>query len=103
MPFVWLLFPFRRRYRLYDHTVFVTYSLSFMMILAITAGILVAAGWTAVAGMLFFVPPFHMYRHLKGAYELGRFSALFRTTLLVSFAFAAAGMFMAAAFAIGMM
>jgi hypothetical protein len=103
VPFVWLLFPFRRRYRLYDHTVFVTYSLSFMMILAITAGILVAAGWTAVAGMLFFVPPFHMYRHLKGAYELGRFSALFRTTLLVSFAFAAAGMFMAAAFAIGMM
>ena len=103
VPFVWLLFPLRRRYRLYDHTVFVTYSLSFMMILVITAGLLVATGWTALASLLFFVPPFHMYRHLKGAYELGRFSALVRTTLLVSFAFAAAGMFMAAAFAIGMM
>ena len=27
VPFVWLLFPFSRRFRLYDHTVFVTYSL----------------------------------------------------------------------------
>ena len=30
VPFVWLLFPFRRQYNAYDHTVFVTYSLSFM-------------------------------------------------------------------------
>ena len=35
VPFLWLLFPLRRRYRLYDHTVFVTYSLSFMMMLVI--------------------------------------------------------------------
>lgn len=103
VPFVWLLFPFYRRYRLYDHTVFVTYSLSFMMVLVIAGGLLVAAGWAGLAGVLFFVPPFHMYRHLKGAYELGRFSALVRTILLVSFSFAAAGMFIAAAFAIGMM
>ena len=103
VPFLWLLFPFRRRYRLYDHTVFVTYSLSFMMILVITGGLLVAGGWTVLASFLFFVPPFHMYRHLKEAYELGRFSAIVRTILLVSFAFTAAGMFMAAAFAIGMM
>jgi hypothetical protein len=103
VPFLWLLFPFSRRYRLYDHTVFVTYSLSFMMMLVIAAGLLVAGGSTALASLLFFVPPFHMYRHLKGAYQLGRISALIRTILLVSFAFAAAGMFIAAAFAIGMM
>ena len=103
VPFLWLLFPFRRRYRLYDHTVFVTYSLSFMMMLVIAAGLLVATGWTTLASLLFFVPPFHMYRHLKGAYELGRVSTLIRTILLVSFAFAAAGMFIAATFAIGMM
>ena len=30
VPFVWLLFPFSRRFRLYDHMVFVTYSLAFM-------------------------------------------------------------------------
>ena len=69
VPFLWLLFPLRRRYRLYDHTVFVTYSLSFMMILVIAGGLLVAAGCTSLASMLFFVPPIHMYRQLKGAYE----------------------------------
>jgi hypothetical protein len=100
VPFLWLLFPLRRR-KLYDHTVFVTYSLSFMMMLVIAGGLLVAAGATAVAGFLFFVPPFHMYRHLKGAYQLGRFSALVRTIALVTFAFIAAGLFMTAAVALG--
>ena len=100
VPFLWLLFPLRRR-KLYDHTVFVTYSLSFMMMLVIVAGLLVAAGATPVAAFLFFVPPFHMYRHLKGAYQLGRFSALARTIALVTFAFIAAGLFMTAAVALG--
>ena len=103
VPFLWLLFPLRRRHNLYDHTVFVTYSLSFMMMLVIAAGLLVAGGWTGLAAMLFFVPPFHMYRHLKGAYELGRFSAVMRTIALVSFAFAAAGIFLATTVAIGTM
>ncbi|HEU4956908.1 MAG TPA: DUF3667 domain-containing protein [Sphingomicrobium sp.] len=103
VPFLWLLFPLRRRYNLYDHTVFVTYSLSFMMMLVIASGLLVASGWPTLAAFLFFVPPFHMYRHLKGAYELSRFSAIMRTMALVSFAFAAAGIFMAATVAIGTM
>ena len=103
VPFLWLLFPLRRKHNLYDHTVFVTYSLSFMMMLVVAAGILVAAGWTALAAFLFFVPPFHMYRHLKGAYQLGRFSAVMRTIALVSFSFAAAGIFLAATVAIGTM
>jgi hypothetical protein len=100
VPFLWLLFPLRRR-KMYDHTVFVTYSLSFMMMLVIAGGLLVAAGASAVAGFLLFVPPFHMYRHLKGAYQLGRFSAFVRTIALVTFAFVAAGLFMAAAVALG--
>ena len=103
VPFLWLLFPFSRRYRLYDHTVFVTYSLSFMMILVIMAGLLVAIGSTGLATLLFFVPPFHMYRQLRGAYQLGRFNAIMRTMALVSFAFAAAGMFAAATVAISTM
>ena len=103
VPFLWLLFPFSRRYRLYDHTVFVTYSLSFMMMLVIVAGLAVAIGVPGLAPLLFFVPPFHMYRQLKGAYQLGRFSALLRTFALVGFSFAAAGMFAAATVAIGSM
>ena len=103
VPFLWLLFPFSRRYRLYDHTVFVTYSLSFMMMLVIAAGLMVAVGASGYAGLLFFVPPFHMYRQLKGAYQLGRTNAILRTFALVTFAFAAAGMFAAATVAIGAM
>jgi hypothetical protein len=103
VPFMWLLFPFSRRYRLYDHTVFVTYSLSFMMMLVIGAGLAIAFGAPGVAPLLFFVPPFHMYRQLKEAYQLSRFSAVLRTMALVSFAFAAAGMFAAATVAISAM
>ena len=103
VPFMWLLFPFRRRYNTYDHTVFVTYSLSFMMMLVIVAGLLVAVGLSGWAGLLFFVPPFHMYRHLKQSYELGRFSAIMRTMALVTFAFIAASLFAAATVAIGAM
>jgi hypothetical protein len=103
VPFMWLLFPFRRRYNTYDHTVFVTYSLSFMMMLVIVAGLLVAVGLSGWAGLLFFVPPFHMYRHLKQSYQLGRFSAIMRTMALVTFAFIAASLFAAATVAIGAM
>jgi hypothetical protein len=103
VPFLWLLFPLRRRHNLYDHTVFVTYSLSFMMLLVVLGGLLVAAGEPGLAGVLFFIPPFHMYRHLKGAYQLGRFSAVMRTMALVTFAFVAAGLFLATSVAIGTM
>ena len=101
VPFMWLLFPFRRRFNTYDHAVFVTYSLSFMMMLVVASGLLVAAGLAGIAGLLFFVPPFHMYRQLKQAYGLGRFSAIMRTMALVTFAFIAAALFAAATVAIG--
>ena len=101
LPFLWLLFPFSRRYRLYDHTVFVTYSLSFMMILVIAGGLLVAAGASGTAGLLFLVPPFHMYRQLKGAYQLGRFGALWRTIALTVFAFVAVSLFVVLLVALG--
>jgi hypothetical protein len=50
-----------------------------MMMLVIAAGLGVAFGAPGLAPILFFVPPFHMYRQLKGAYQLGRTSALIRT------------------------
>jgi len=102
LPFMWMLFPLRRNVHLYDHAVFVTYSLSFMMGLAIIGGVLVAAGYSGVAGFLFFVPPFHMFRQLKGAYGLSRWSALFRTTLLLLFSFIVLAMFAAMMVALGL-
>jgi hypothetical protein len=86
VPFVWLLFPFSRRFRLYDHVVFVTYSLCFMSMLVVAGLLFGAVGMTTAAGLLWLLPPFHMYRQLKGAYALGRASALWRTALLLLFA-----------------
>jgi uncharacterized protein DUF3667 len=103
VPFMWLLFPFRRRYNTYDHTVFVTYSLSFMMMLVVAGGLLVAVGLPGLAGLLFLVPPFHMYRHLKQTYELRRTSAMLRTMALLTFAFIAAALFLVTTVAIGAM
>ena len=84
VPFVWLLFPFSRRFRLYDHTVFVTYSLCFMSLLVVAGLLFGALGMTSIAGLLWLLPPFHMYRQLKGAYALGRRGALWRTVLLTA-------------------
>jgi hypothetical protein len=100
VPFVWLLFPFSRRFRVYDHTVFVTYSLCFMMLL-LAASSVVGIVSDSIAGLAFFVPPFHMYRQLKGTYGLSRGAALWRTGLLVIFAFIAISLFAGLLVAIG--
>ena len=94
VPFLWLLFPFSRRFHLYDHTVFVTYSLSFMLLLL--AAISVLAVWggagTLVVALVCYAP-FHMYRQLRDAYALTRFGAWWRTWFLSLFALLVLGMF----------
>lgn len=88
MPFLWLLFVWRRGHRMYDHAVFITYSISFMtlwVILLSLAGAIGVASGLIVAGALV-VPPLHIYRQLRGAYALSRFSAIWRTVALCFFA-----------------
>ena len=85
VPFLWLLFPFSRQFRLYDHTVFVTYSLSFMTLLVVAVALGSAAGLAAAPTALFLIPPLHIYRQLKGAYSLSTAGAVVRT-LALSFA-----------------
>jgi hypothetical protein len=92
VPFVWLLFPFSRRFRIYDHTVFVTYSLCFMMLL-LAASSAVGLVSDSLAGIAFFVPPFHMYRQLRGTYGLSKGAAIWRASLLTIFAFIAISLF----------
>jgi hypothetical protein len=86
LPFMWLLFCWKRRYKVYDHAVFVTYSIAFMSLLfvAVTgaSAIGVSGGWVAAAVLL--IPPVHLYRQLRGAYELRRWSALLRTIVLMT-------------------
>jgi len=97
---VWLLFPFSRRFRLYDHTVFVTYSLCFMMLL-LSAATAVGLISNSVASLAWFVPPIHMYRQLRGTYGLGKGGAVWRTSVLMVFAFIAIGLFSALLITLG--
>lgn len=102
-PFLWLLYPFSRRFAIYDHLVFVTYSISFMLLLAILLRLAVAAGigggWI---GFIFvFYPPLHMYKQLRGTYRGSRFGALLRTFLLINFTLIVLTLFMAGLLALG--
>lgn len=91
-PFLWLLFAWRREYRVYDHAVFITYSLSFMSLLAIALTILsrFPVDTAVVVSAAVFIPPLHMYRQMRGAYRLGRRNAFVRTAFLLLFALFAA-------------
>jgi hypothetical protein len=103
VPFVWLLFFWTRRFHFYDHTVFVTYSLAFMSLLAVLLTVLGFAGlWAEIIALAaIFIPPIHIFRQLKGAYSLGWFGALVRTVLLVNFCFITASLFFVLLLGIG--
>ncbi|MET1111290.1 MAG: DUF3667 domain-containing protein [Allosphingosinicella sp.] len=108
VPFLWLLFLHRRRYRrykAYDHTVFVTYSISFMSLALIALSLVRLIGVPAVLTILAmtFIPPIHIYRQLRGAYELSWWSALWRTFVLINFAFVAATLFFTGLLALGLL
>ncbi|WP_408589241.1 DUF3667 domain-containing protein [Novosphingobium sp.] len=94
VPFLWLLFPFgRRRFPLYDHTVFVTYSISFMTLLTIVVMLGQSVGLTGLVLLYGIIPPLHMYRQLRGAYNCSRAGALVRTGALLVIAFVALTIF----------
>lgn len=86
LPLMWLLFPFSRRFHTYDHFVFVTYSISFVLLLFVAVRLLnlTVLGEVATAFALIYVP-FHMYRQLRGAYRSSRFGAFVRMNLLLYF------------------
>ena len=103
VPFVWLLFFWTRRFHFYDHTVFVTYSLAFMSLFAVLLTVLGFAGVGAaiVAPAAVFIPPIHMFRQLKQAYQLHWASAAVRTILLVNFCAITASLFFVLLLGIG--
>ena len=84
VPFMWLLFFWRRDIHLYDHAIFITYSISFMMMFLILLTLAAAFGisgaiWGTALGI---VPPLHLYKQLRHAYKLSRFGAWLRLFLL---------------------
>ena len=82
LPFMWLVFPARRDLTTYDHAIFVTYSISTMMLLLVVAA-LVSAAVPVGNGWVLLVFPVHLFMQLRGAYRIGVASALARTAALL--------------------
>ena len=87
LPFMWLMFFWKREVTMYEHAVFVLYSLCFMSLLftvLIPLSVL-NLGW--LAGLLVcLAPPLHMFLQLRGTYSLGKWGALWRTCMLLGVA-----------------
>jgi hypothetical protein len=101
IPFMALLFLWKRGFTLYDHGVFVLYSLTFMSLLVMVlaaatrvGGFAAGLAWTAAP----FIVPAHMYYQLQGAYGLKTFSTVWRTFFLLIFSLIALLLFVGVIF-----
>lgn len=109
LPFLWLLFLNRRRYRTefgaYDHVVFITYSITFFSLVAIALALLSAAGvpMPLLMPAMLVLLPVHLFRQLRGAYELRWVSALWRTLALLGFGTLVLGLFLLILLVMGVM
>ncbi len=105
IPFMAVLFLHRRRVSLYDHGVFVLYSLTFMAMLGlVVSGLFVINGWLGGTAWLLcnFIVPVHIFAQLKGAYSLSWFSAVWRFVFLVLFCNIVLGLFLWAVIWLGL-
>lgn len=105
IPFVWLLFVWKRGFTWYDHGVFVLYSLTFMSILTmVVMGLGRLDGWFAgtIGSLLCLSVPVHMFAQLKGTYGLSVFSALWRTVFLLIFCTITISLFVTAIILLGL-
>jgi len=104
LPFVWLMFMWRRGTTLFDHTVYILYSLTFVSILFIVFSLVLLlfgdAGWLAAPLML--AGPVHAFFHLKGGYGLGWFSAIWRLPFQLIFSLIGLCLFLIVIFVLGL-
>jgi hypothetical protein len=111
LPFLWLLFFWKRGVTLYDHIVFSLYSLSFMSLLFVlfasaarVPGNMLDAVMGTLGTALVIVVPVHMFFHLKGTYGLGWFSAFWRMVVLTCLLlWVTSAMFVIAIFMLGLL
>ncbi|WP_369058320.1 hypothetical protein ABOZ73_11670 [Caulobacter sp. 73W] len=104
IPFVALLFVWKRQFTLYDHGVFVLYSLTFIAILFLlgAAAMWAGAGLSLVSLGIMLAIPVHMFAQLKGAYSLSVFSASWRLLLLLMFCAVTLSLFLTAIVMLGL-
>jgi hypothetical protein len=85
LPWLWLIFAWKRGIRVYDHAVFALYSISFMSLLFVVGSLAIALEFAFGPFwfmLLFVVPVAHMFVQLKGSYALSNGSAAWRTVAL---------------------
>jgi hypothetical protein len=101
LPFLWLMFFWKRGVTLYDHAVFSLYSLSFMSLLFIVTVLLSMTPYDVpYATLMFIVPSVHMFLQLRGTYQLSNWGALWRTFALQASAGTAFLLFLSFIFAV---
>ncbi len=104
LPLVWLLFFWKRGFTLFDHTVYILYSLSYVSLLFIV----MAAFSRAPAFLQNLIPllvltiPVHAYFQMKGGYSLGWFSALWRVPMMMLLAVLGLSFFLVAIILVGL-
>ncbi|MEI9853038.1 MAG: DUF3667 domain-containing protein, partial [Sphingomonas sp.] len=105
LPFVWLMFAGRREFHLYDHAVFVTYSIAFMSLLFIVTTVVAALGVPEgiVRLAAIVIVPVHIFSQLRGTYGLSRTGAALRTVVLLLFIMIVLMLFFAAILALGLL
>lgn len=105
LPFIMLLFLWKRGLTLYDHMAYALYALSFaaflMIAVMLTARLPPWGEWLPVA-LLVAGLPVHTYFHLKGAYALGWWSALWRSAFMLMFAWIILSIFIAIIIVLGL-
>ncbi|WP_269715409.1 DUF3667 domain-containing protein [Caulobacter sp. NIBR2454] len=104
IPFVALLFLWKRRFTLYDHGVFVLYSLTFIAILFLLGSVAMWAGaqLNLVSLAVMLAIPAHMFAQLKGAYGLSVFSTSWRLFMLLNFCAVTLCLFLTAIIMLGL-
>lgn len=104
IPAVALLFLWRKGTTLYDHGVFVLYSLTFMTALLLFVSYAGGTWLQGPAGLAFtLAPPVHIFFQLKDAYALSVFSALWRTAALLVLSWIVLGVWFLIILAMGLL
>jgi hypothetical protein len=103
LPFIMLLFLWKRGVTLYDHMAYALYALAFAAFLfsaVVLVGKIPFISWGAA--WLLAALPVHMWFQLKGAYALGWWSATWRTFFMLNFAWIVASLFLVLVIILGL-
>jgi hypothetical protein len=106
IPWLWLVFFWRRDVRMYDHAVFTLYSISFMSLLFVIGSLTVTLKLQLnfIWFLLVIVAPVtHMFFQLKGTYQLSKFGAAWRTVWLATAAIMTLAIYAVLMIAIGVL